>query len=418
MKFVFLFLAVFSYKVYANDSRVDQQVFEDHPLYNTLYGTDCAVPEGTQVVHYPMIHPPRGEDSSRGHLFMSAIPRSSFNFIQWIRNYPQALVFDEPLWTNQLAEKAMIELTPSFWKMNPIDQYRTELDEMRETHHYQDLSLNSRRLLTLLTGGEAAFALGIIQRLYPTTLKSSIEEVEESYFIFHGITDTHRDISLPWIDLNQKLLELAEQFHQEKTLSAKEDIKQQMRQTYDDVLQLEKLSNGRHLFEWREQLLAEAVETVLNTPENKNQMIVISYGMGHDLSDHFSSYNFYVLPYSCVIGRAVSSDFEILIVLMFQYQVSYHLFEENVLSILHQDILDRVDRLSSNDLERFQEYVKTVVKDRSLDVWSKEELIDQIKRALPSPFKENRFEKAFQLLISMNDEERVRVSQLLSLKRT
>ena len=400
---------------------MNRQIFENHPLYNTLYGTDCSIPEGTQIVHYPMIHPPRGEDSSfqQGvNFFISAISRSSFNFIQWIRNYPQALVFDEPLWTSQLAEEAMIELTPSFWKINPIDKYQIELDEMRETHQYQDLSLKSRNLLTLLTGGEAAFALGMIQRLYPTTLKSSIEEVEESFFVFHGITDTHRDISLPWIDLNQKLLELAKQFHQEKTSSAKEDVKKKMRQIYNDVLHLEKLSNGLHLLEWREQLLAESVEAVLNTFENKNQTIVISYGMGHDLSNHFSSYNFYVLPYSCVIGKTVGSDFELLLVLMFHYQVSYHLFEEDVLSILYQDILDRVERLSPNDLEKFTKYIETVVKDSSLDIGSKEELIDQIKTILPDPFRENRFEKTFRLLISMNDEERGRVSRILSLKRT
>ena len=119
--------------------------------------------------------------------------------------------------------------------------------------------------------------------------------------------------------LAQRVLKLSGQFSKETDEVKKKKLKEMIYHIYREQHHLMKLQ-FEYLFTYREGLLFESVESVINQPENNNRLAVINYGAAHNFSDDFKYYNFYTLPYACTISEPYLSSHQFTILLIGMYE--------------------------------------------------------------------------------------------------
>ena len=161
----------------------------NHPFHNTLHGTDCSIPEGTEVVHYPMMHPiPPGihnlSEESADQLealldVKKAISYSSFNFVKLVEQHPSALIFSEMAWTQEMLH--MIYHGMEIKKENN-ELFSKFPVHIKSVDSYENLNSDSLEVLSQSTGVFAAILANVVNRIYPSTMMSSIEEILASYW--------------------------------------------------------------------------------------------------------------------------------------------------------------------------------------------------------------------------------------------
>ena len=314
-----------------------------HPFYNTLYSRDCSIPEGTQVIHYPIYH----ASILEGNLEDLAI-RSSFSFLQFLKEHPEAVVFPEKIWfANPLSE--IISEVNKFVKhyfnfdMNTIDS----IQNVKNKNSYNQLTEEEKKFL-YATGGISHIFLGMPHQTYSVTLFTDEDEMATSYWIPHGMTKSNlRELMIETriILLEQylKLIELVKQF-KNNSLTI-DQTQEEFSSIYAEIKNLEKL-NTHFLFQFRENLLFEAVEKRMNEPDNQNKLAVIFYGMAHDFSDEFKQVNFYTLPVLCVMDELPSTDMYIHILLGLS---QFHPNDEVKQEILHKEFLRLWNSSSQED---------------------------------------------------------------------
>ena len=397
-----------------------------HPFYNTLHGTDCSIPEGTEVVHYPMIHPisPGTHSLSEENVdqfkklldIKKNVSYSSFNFIKLIEQYPSALVFSEAAWTQNMLEMIYqgIEV-----KKEDSELFREFSAYIKSVDSYENLNSDSLEILSQSTGVLAAIIAGVIGEVFPSTTISSIEEVPASYWEKYSIDAL--SVSEKMNYLAQRVLKLSGQFSKETDEVKKKKLKEMIYHIYREQHHLMKLQFD-YLFTYREGLLFESVESVINQPDNNNRLAVINYGAAHNFSDDFKYYNFYTLPYACTMSESYfsSHQFTILLIGMYGQIATIDLTDkEDILEVLFSEIMNRINHLS----EEGRKDLKNILDNTSIatsGVTSPIEVTTLAMRAYlltwSSDSGQNRFENSFNHYISLSDSDREKLNEVLTEK--
>ena len=215
---------------------------EDQTFYDTLYNSDCSVPEGTQILHYPMVH--RAPFNMRDVLNMREITsRSQWELLQLIRQYPSALVFSEQYWSesethsadgvlqfildshsqegnstsfdSDVSHTSGSESDENVSALQQLDNLvQNVLDNVGKAASFEELHASSKQVLYDGGGSTVALSLGIIDRLYPSTLLSSQNDVFIQYW--ERIGQAPIGVMERKKELNIALVETAIQYNQEK----------------------------------------------------------------------------------------------------------------------------------------------------------------------------------------------------------
>ena len=376
--------------------------FQNNPLYNTLYGTDCSIPKGVQLVHYPMSHPiiwpavlNLFERKISSNLFIHHdIAYSSFQFIQLVKQYPSAVVFDEMFYGNKeilsfknryyrdIYFNFLIPIVAPFF--NPLNRSNFVFNSWRLEHtdSYEQLTTTELGILSSATGGMVAYALGLLDHLYPVTIYSDYKEVynesgrSELPFCFYCFTGR------------------VFQFNSSHNETEKEKIKQRFynayrkwRDQYQEFLSF--------MGSWREQALADFVFSVLEEEDFSNNPVIIAYGAAHDLTDSFTGRNLYTLPLSCT-QRETKGLFEIA---LSRYYSSNN--PENK-QILRQYIEDKWSRMSLNQRNEIDKHFDF----RFISRWALIPVSEQIRRVIAEEplFHKQNAEFVFNHLTKMDPE--------------
>ncbi len=448
----------------------EEKDLSNHPFYNTLHGTDCSIPEGTEVVHYPMFHRISKrifgfseQDKTTIEEVMNVhenVSYSSFNFIQMIKQHPTALVFSEAAWTQEMVDKVRFDDNKKtieyllgedkdgksgYAGSDASDEYTSGdeggesdyvddigdgtsgvesqisstvnevLENIKIANSYEELSQDSIKVLSQLTGVEAAFFTSVIEEFYPATTfvsGTSVKEFKEVYLEMYG-TDS-LSVAEHLISFQQRILDLSDQFNQETDQVKKIELKEKMYQIYRSMLNLSKLSEVDFIFSYREQLLLESVENVISQPDNKGRLVVINYGAAHNFSDDFKDYNFYTLPYVCTLPQSLvsSNQFTLILIGIYTQTVMANLQDkEDVLSILRTEIINRLNHLSEENQELLEGIVKQLAKLKPLKISTSVKVdLDTIKMMLLelSSFNKGKgvFERLFNYYISLDDNNK------------
>ena len=406
---------------------IEERDLTYHPFYNTLYGTDCSIPEGTEVVHYPMIHPMNpqvlhlSEESADRleTLFDSkaAISYSSFNFLKLVEQYPSALVFSESFWTQDMVETFYTAFKGR--QEQEDNEFFDEFSYIKSVDSYEDLHSDSLKLLSQLTGVQVSIITDVINEVYPATTMSSLEEVPTSYWEKYD-TDA-LSVSEKMTYLQKRALVLSDQFNKETNKVKKNKLKEMAYQTYKEVYDLMKLQFD-YLMNYREKLLFKSVENVISQLDNSNRLVIINYGAAHNFSDDFRYYNFYTLPYSCTMSPSYldSHQFTIILIGMYgQFSTINSKDKKNVLSILFSEIMDRVNHLSEEGRKDLKDLLNNSVKTTTGVASSIEVTPDAMKAYLlaqSADSDQDRFELSFNYYTSLSESDRESVKEVLTEK--
>ena len=301
-----------------------------HPFYNTLYNHDCSIPEGTQVIHYPIYH------STILKEFQDLTIRSSFAFLQFLKAHPQAVVFPEKIWFENTLSERMPEVNKYMalldLDMNTIDS----IQNVKNKNSYDQLTEEEKKFL-YATGGISHIFLGMPHQTHSVTLFANEDELSTSYWTPYGITQpTLLEIVIEKsIIFTEKYLKLVELAKQIKNNSLTEDqIQEEFSSIYTEIKNFLNLDIN-FILQFRENLLLEAVEKRMNESNNQNKLAVIFYGMGHDFSDEFRQVNFYTLPFSCAMGEIPSIDMYSILLGMSQLHPNDEIKQE----IIHKELV-------------------------------------------------------------------------------
>ena len=456
---VFLSLSVSAQDLNSSDQDLQTEIGlskEDQAFYNALYNKDCSIPEGTQVLHYPMFHktPSNTPEVLRNMLnalnIEDTTSYSQWGVLQLIRQYPNALVFDEAFWTEEAISQSASDL---FWqsvvyaRQNIIDGnyddymetnntslveyiynllfsqeeqetniestdeellYSSTEEELLERFEiataYEDLSSLGKKIL-YYGGTQVALGLGVIDRIYPTTLFSSLDEVRTAYW--KSIQRDPEQVSQRISELNVELLKTAGQYNKETSVTKKDEIKESFRVLFEERQYLNSLQKG-FIFKWREHLLFKSVSKVLEEASNQSRMVIIPYGFTHDFSDDFKDYNFYQLPYACSIPT------EEMISNLFFIGLLPEIKSKSRRNMFHQFIRSNLQRASDESLEKvsvaLMDYAVTAANAKG----SIEELRENLMAMLDDLAQSSSWEFLFTQYTSMSDEEKAHAVDLLT----
>lgn len=333
---------------------------KDRSFYNALYSTDCSIPEGTQVLHYPMLH----MDSSNRIKNLEEvlrfevrenISRSQWKLVQLIHQYPDVLLFDEKFTFKREADSAHEDFDKTL--NNIRDSYsppianlgQTILDDIASAKSFEALSALSKKAL-YYGGSGVALHLNDIKHVYPVTPLSSLDEMSARYWESVNMSSGNAELRVSEID--NEINSLNEQFEKAKSIGNRVDMLQivlTLKDLSNELRHLYEVFNGRIFdFQFRENLLAESVHHTLNDKANEDKMVLIAYGAGHDLSDNFKEYSFYRLPYSCSFLEAESFSFlNVLNVVSLMKTRPGEVNQE----IVHSYVRDTIDRMPSEELK-------------------------------------------------------------------
>ena len=316
LKFLFVVLIMLKTNgILAQDHSINPSL-KEAPLYNTLYGTDCSIPQGVQFVHYPMLHPARfvmpifwkhlfKYGNLRDDFVHYEVAYSSFSFIQFIKKNPTAVVFDEMLIGRENMDlykdlrdryinypKTQLIYPDIFYK---FDDLISSLWNIQTVNSYEQLTFKEVNILSRSTGGIIAYISGLLNSLYPVTFLPHSEFVE-IYFDSNSIDALFNDRK----DLVNHLISLTDKFNASNNEIKKEKIKQDFYFYYKKLIQLlRELSD--YTIHWREESLFNFVIDQVRKKDLSDKPIVIAFGAGHDFEDDFAEESFYTLPFSCTL---------------------------------------------------------------------------------------------------------------------
>ena len=345
--------------------------------YNILYSKDCDIPNQAEIVHYPMMHPnsinldyvfkyffnrsesdesettepttatitkmksnsiDENAQSETDYLppaistdeqseqtiilapnftYINPVAYSSFQFIQLLKKYPSALVFDETIWSSAFAEvvgrmgKWGNYTNKLLWPLalvrNKLFDFQITMERLTNISSYNTLEFEERRILSKFTGGIIALLLGIIDRLYPSTLIEPATVAEQYWKQYELIPN---EVYPQMVDGINQLSHLSSQF-KEANKEEQKEIKNKFYKLYNKLKHLRRI-NMDFIFQYRESLLFDSVRSSLTHQiDHQTDPVIIAYGMAHDFSDEFSNYNFYTIPYSCSLPEDYASDLRI-----------------------------------------------------------------------------------------------------------
>ena len=448
---------------------------QNTPLYNTLYGTDCSIPEGVRFVHYPMIHPYSNslidifsvptedeistETDNDGSYIETSTPTStdnddinienkndpmiiegfsgsesasitryifgnrsdtaqiypedviaysSFQFIQLVKQYPSAVVFDEAFWGEteiRAAQGIRLVYRALAYSMIPLktvfpfftnDRVNNNLKSfltLKYANSYEQLTSREKNILSRSSGGVVSYVIGLLDHIYPTTIYSSLPEFNRQYWSSQGL-DTSANLNTAR-SLLHSFVTLASKFNKSHDEHEKEKIKQDFYSSYQQFNELNQ-THVDYVLQGREQALADSVSSVLEEEDFSNNPILIAYGAVHNLTDDFIEQNLYTLPFSCTMPQSFTSDYFSII-----FSVDRYLLETSEINrqILRQFIKDKWSRMNRHQRARIGKeisYNYTLVP-----------VSEKIRRILAGePFSEEEiFEFVFDFFTTMSPEE-------------
>ena len=412
---------------------------EDPYWHNAFYNTDCSIPEGTQILHYPMIHRYPEDNQPLTKILLQDIEESvslsQWRLLQLHHQYPNALVFSEQLWSEQGANAinnhpyphqliAIDEIhqnltnsevaTPSSkdFQDNLDERHFNLLNRIRNAKSFEELDPISKRVLYEAGGSLTALGLELIDRLYPTTLYSSSVEVFDEYWksIDQDPTQVERTIH----QLHQEMMTVAGTYHQAKSEKERNQVEESFHTLFtekENWLDLQR----ELLFDWREQLLYESVVQVLNQDLNKDKMVIISYGAAHDFSDEFKDYHFYRLPAFCSHLQTESYALNFFT----SFALVSHLIDSNTITDSQKNsVLSFMNSQLKNIPDTFWDSLFIYVSNLNMIPTPEIESATQYKELLLKQLAgitndEERRKIAFSNYISMSDEQREQASEFL-----
>ena len=448
---------------------------QNTPLYNTLYGTDCSIPEGVRFVHYPMIHPYSNslidifsvptedeistETDNDGSYIETSTPTStdnddiniennptimegfsgsesasitryifgnrndtaqiypedviaysSFQFIQLVKQYPSAVVFDEPFWGEteiraaQWAKRTSQALTyitiplkivfPFFTNDRMNNNLKSFLT-LKYANSYEQLTSREKNILSRSTGGVVSYVIGLLDHIYPTTIYSSLPEFNRQYWSSQGL-DTSANLNTAR-SLLHSFVTLASKFNKSHDEHEKEKIKQDFYSSYQQFNELNQ-THVDYVFQGREQALADSVSSVSEEEDFSNNPILISYGASHNLTDDFTEQSLYTLPFSCTMPQSFTSDYISILVSVERYLLETNEINRHILRQFIKDKWSRMNRHQRAEIGRGRDvsYNYTLVP-----------VSEKIRRILAGePFSEEEmFEFVFNFFTTMSPEE-------------
>lgn len=372
-------------------------------LYNALYSKDCSIPEGTQILHYPMMH---RMFVDRGEILQhfkdrfnveETVAFSQWRLLQLIRQHPNALLFEESVWTERLSD------------FIPSTEYEI-LENLQSAESYKDLKSVSKQ--ALYNGASVlALHLNFTERLYPTTLLSSYFEVFSSYW--ESVEKDPKLVLDGISELPTEMMNIAMQYRQEESEDRRQQIKKSFHVLFEEFVNLRNLMMGM-IIEWREHLLFESVHQTLNEEANQDRMVIVAYGGAHDFSDNFRDYNFYTLPYSCsIFNTDVISPSDVLFVAS-MFDMNNGATEE-IKYILSEFVLDNLDHFSDEDVRPFYFLYKSSPKLRGVseEEFSVAKLREHLIYTMDSSLEP--WEKTFNDYSTMNNEDRAHKMKLFQM---
>ena len=277
------------------------EIFEIEPPF-----VDCQIPEGTQVVHYPMIHKKNQMMSKYSGIqtpthvdqfFNSVAVYSQFHLTKFIGEYSEGQVFWEgavqTFSKNDLTNKALV------LKLQNRDvslSHHEILSYFPEgvPHSFEDLTEDQKYMFLQVGGGLLSFILGDVDQIHRVTSEEKYKVVEAQ------LTDVLEDYGA----LLEEIVFLEKQLEQQEDIQDLEKILENKYRDFDKIL----TKRDRVIFKDRELALQEEVEKTLKTKGQEDSLVIIAYGASHELSDNFENYNFYTLPYECTMPENFLSD--------------------------------------------------------------------------------------------------------------
>ena len=347
---------------------------EVQAFYNTLYSKDCSVPEGTQILHYPTVHkaPANFPPIFTAFELDKIVSLSQWQMLQLIRQHPNALVFSELFWTEESSLSAVDyfnrvvghvyynqqasvsesvnenneDLFSEFMKVR-----RQVLEELKTAKSFEELDETNKNIL-YYGGSIVALSLGIIDRLYPTTLLSSEDEALNQYWM--NINKDPEQVQQRVEEINAELMDIALRYKQEESVIKQNQLKESFRVLFEEKRYLISL-NKDMVSTWRERLLFESVRKTLMENSNQDKMVIITYGVAHDFSDDFKDYNFYKMPYSCSFLDRDNMSAENLVLLIANLLGIKDQSQRNMLS---RFLYDSVQNMSEDSLQPIFSFYK------------------------------------------------------------
>ena len=383
--------------------------------YNILYSKDCDIPNQAEIIHYPMVHPHsinldyvfkyffnRSESDESGinqepttvmmksnsisenaqsetdylspaistdeqseqtiilapnFTYINPVAYSSFQFIQLLKKYPSALVFDEMIWSPTFAKvvgrmgKWWNYTNKILWPLalvsNNLFGFQITMERLTNISSYNTLEFEERRILSKFTGGIIALLLGIIDRLYPSTLIEPVTVVEQHWKKYELIPN---EAYPQLVDGINQLSHLSSQFKKANKEEQKE-IKNKFYKLYNKLKNLRRI-NMDFLFQYRESLLFDSVRSTLTHQiDHQTDPVIVAYGMAHDFSDEFSNYNFYTIPYSCSLPEGYTSDLNIYVSIIRHYIQETN--EENK-DVIYEFLQEKWIQMSESERNRLK----------------------------------------------------------------
>lgn len=378
--------------------------FQETPLYNTLYGTDCSIPRGVQFVHYPMAHP-TGMSHFWTHFFKSGeitndfinheIAYSSFHFIQLITQYPASAVFDEMLIGK---EEAILykNLRDQYHTASPdiykFDDLKDSLWRIQNGGSYEQLNFKEINILSQSTGGITAYILGLLNHLHPVTFLSPLE-FQEMYFGSNGLPSLFKDRQ----NLVNHLISLTDKFNASDNEIKKGKIKQDFYVYYQELIQLLK-KISYYVIQWREQDLFDLVVNEVEKENLLNKPVIIAFGAAHDFADNFAGKSFYTLPLSCTLPSDSLG-------LLLQVAVIRYLIEESEFNreILRQYIEQQWSKMNLDQKTEVNQVYQNIVGSAAFIPFL--EIVKRILKEKSVSNDEKNFEFVFNKFITMSPKE-------------
>jgi len=352
-------LSVVAQNVESSDQNLSE---ENQDFYNALYSTDCSVPEVTQVLHYPMVHMDPSNritqnlEEALTFEVEKIVSRSQWKLVQLIHQYPDALLFDEKFTFKGEAYSAHEDFEKTL--NNIRDSYsplltnlgQTILDDIANAKSFEELSALSKKAL-YYGGSGIALHLNDIEHVYPVTPLSSFDEMIDRYL--ESVNLSSESVMLRLFEISDEITILNEQFEKAKSIGNQADMLQiliALENLMNEVQYLNEVFSDISLdFQFREDLLAESVHHILNDKANKDKMVLIAYGAGHNLSDNFKEYSFYRLPYSCSFLMEENLSF-LNIFFVIVNIIRIHPGEVNR-EIVHSFVQNTIDRMPDEELQ-------------------------------------------------------------------
>ena len=258
--------------------------------------TECQIPSSAQVIHYPMIH---GVSSvfkesvpySAENFFHESAAYSQFQLAQVISNVPHLAVFWEG--ASKMRTRESFNTLKYVDSLKEIGQWFLKDGSLKS---FESLEKKEKEILVEIGGVLTAFLMGKVDIVYPSSSSPLGKMTQDKIVSLYKETRSLKAELLEYDSFVEYVQSGGESFFLAND-SEKEEILEIIQQINEIEDEMDKL-----IYDDRELFLKREVQDVL-TRMPPGQRAFIAYGAGHDLSDEFQDYNFYVLPEKCTMPQ-------------------------------------------------------------------------------------------------------------------